>query len=104
MAARTFARNGKPYAHAWHDLGLATGNLTLEAGARGLCVHQMAGIQPDVARETYGIPEGFEAVTGIAIGYADPASANERDQAPRERRPLAESIFTGAWDQAAPFV
>lgn len=104
IAATTFSHNGKPYAHARHDLGLASANLTLEAGSRGLCVHQMAGIVPDVARETYGIPGDFEAVTALAIGYADPASDNERDRAPRERRPLAESVFTGSWGSAAPFL
>ncbi len=104
VAATTFARNGKPYPHARHDLGLASANLSLEAGARGLSVHQMAGIVPDVARETWSIPEDFEAVTALAIGYADPASDNERDRAPRERRPLAESVFSGAWSRPAPFL
>lgn len=104
IAATTFARNGKDYPHARHDLGLASANLTLEAGSRGLSVHQMAGIVPDTARETYGIPEDFEAVTALAIGYADPGSDNERDRAPRERRPLAESVFTGAWARPAPFL
>src|SRR5688500_16361669 len=41
-----FAINGKPNAAAVHDLGLASANLTLEATARGLCVHQMIGILP----------------------------------------------------------
>src|SRR5438309_679557 len=40
----TFARNGQPNAAALHDLGLAAGNLCLEATARGLAVHQMIGI------------------------------------------------------------
>lgn len=104
VAATTFSRNGKAYPHARHDLGLASANLSLEAGARGLSVHQMAGIVPEVARETYAIPEEFEAVTGLAIGYADPEADNERDRAPRERRPLAESVFTGAWSRTAPFL
>jgi hypothetical protein len=29
----------------------------------------MIGILPDKAREVFGIPEGYEAWTGIAIGY-----------------------------------
>ncbi len=36
-----FNRNGKPNAAATHDLGLAAGNLCLEAIARGLYVHQL---------------------------------------------------------------
>ena len=69
-ARMRFARNDKPNPHAFHDLGLATANLCVEATARGLVVHQMAGILPDRAREIYGVPEDWEAATGIAIGYA----------------------------------
>ena len=48
-----FARNNKDNRAAVHDLGLAAGNLLVEATARGLCVHQMIGILPDKAREVY---------------------------------------------------
>ena len=50
-----FARNNKDNRAAVHDLGLAAGNLLVEATARGLCVHQMIGILPDKAREVYQI-------------------------------------------------
>src|SRR6478735_3555893 len=56
----SFARNNQPNRAAIHDLGLASGNLVLEATARGLVVHQMIGVLPDKARELYSIPEGFE--------------------------------------------
>ena len=46
-----FVRNGNPNAAAIHDLGLASADLVVEAAARGLVVHQMAGILPDKARE-----------------------------------------------------
>ena len=100
----TFEHNGKPNRHAWHDIGLAVGNLSLEATARGLFLHQMAGIDRDKARETYGIPEGHEAVTGIAIGYrADPEvlpdALRERELMPRSRKPLADFTFTGKWGE-----
>jgi len=68
-----FARNKQDNRAAVHDLGLAAGNLVVEATARGLSVHQMIGILPDKAREIYHIPEHFEAWTAMAIGYkADP--------------------------------
>lgn len=97
-----FARNGKDNRAAVHDLGLAAGNLCVEATARGLFVHQMIGILPDRAREIYGIPEGSEAWTGLAIGYkGNPASLpehlRERDQTPRRRKPLSEFVFSGQW-------
>ena len=102
VATLHFTRNGKPNRVALHDLGLAPGNLVAEATARGLSVHQMGGILPDRAREIYEIPEGSEAVTGIAIGYAgDPDSLPEeirkRDLAPRERKPQRDFVFGTAW-------
>src|SRR6185295_9614398 len=104
-----FVRNDKPNRAAVHDLGLASGNLLVEATARGLFVHQMAGILPDKARELYAIPEGQEAWTGIAIGYlGDPQAIGEpyktRDLTPRSRKPLEQFVFGDRWGTAAPLV
>ena len=44
-----FTRNDKPNAAAVHDLGAASAQLTFEATARGLSVHQMIGIVPERA-------------------------------------------------------
>jgi nitroreductase len=104
-----FAKNNKDNRAAVHDLGLAAGNLVVEATARGLSVHQMIGLLPDKARELYQIPEHFEAWTAMAIGYkADPAKLPDalkaRDQAPRPRKPLNEFVFTGQWGKSSALV
>jgi nitroreductase len=104
-----FAKNKQDNRAAVHDLGLAAGNLSAEATARGLSVHQMIGILPDKAREIYQIPEHFEAWTAMAIGYnADPANMptalKERDMATRQRRPLKDFVFAGHWKVASPLV
>ena len=104
-----FSRNSKDNRAAVHDLGLAAGNLSLEATSRGLCVHQMIGIHSDKAREIFGIPESFEAWTAMAIGYAaDPASLpeslKERDLSPRQRKPLREFVFSGKWRNPSPLI
>ncbi|HXZ44120.1 MAG TPA: nitroreductase family protein [archaeon] len=104
-----FTRSGKDNRAAVHDLGLAAGNLLLEATARGLLVHQMIGILPDRARDIYGIPDGWEAWTGIAIGYhGDPGSLvdtlRQRELAPRQRKPLREFVFSGKWGNSAPSI
>ena len=101
-----FVRNGKPNAAAMHDLGLASANLTVEATARGLSVHQMIGILPDKARELYSIPESVQAVTALAIGYAVdpnllPENLKERDLASRGRKRLQQFVFGGKWGTAA---
>jgi nitroreductase len=104
-----FTLNGKPNPAAVHDLGLAAGSLCAEATARGLYVHQMIGILPDMARAVFRIPEGVQPVTGLAIGYAaDPSAApekfRERDLAPRTRKPLAQFVFGGEWGTASSLV
>lgn len=101
-----FTHNDKPNRVAMHDLGAAAAGLTFEATARGLVVHQMAGIVPEKAREVYNVPEGYEVATGIAIGYAgDLERADEklrgRDSKPRSRKPLDEFVFAGTWETPA---
>jgi nitroreductase len=104
-----FAKNNQDNRAAVHDLGLAAGNLAVEATARGLSVHQMIGILPNKAREVYQIPDHFEAWTAMAIGYkADPAklpdALKERDLMFRQRKPLNRFVFTGHWGQPSPLV
>lgn len=109
VAKLTFTRNGKPNGAAIHDMGLASATLTFEATHRGLYVHQMIGIVPEKARESYNIPEGYQPLTAIAIGYpADPKKAPEslaeRDQAPRDRMKLPEFVYGSDWEKAATVV
>ncbi len=107
LAVVTFARNGKPNAAAVHDLGLAAGNICVEATARGLFVHQMIGIVPERVRSLYNVPDDAEPLTAAAIGYLGdgsglPEAMQERDRGPRTRRPLAGFVFQDGWDQPAP--
>jgi nitroreductase len=100
---------GKPNRVALHDVGSATAQLTFEANARGLLVHQMAGFDMEKARQTFAIPADWEPVAAIALGYpGDPASLpeklREREVAPRTRKPLSEFVMSGGWGHTAPFV
>jgi nitroreductase len=109
VARLTFEDDGKPNRHAFHDVGLAVANLIVQATALGLVVHQMAGILPDRVRQLYGVPEQYEPVAGIALGYpGDPQSLPEglrkRELAPRERKPLTEFVFSGRWGRISPLV
>jgi nitroreductase len=101
-----FARNGKSNAAAVHDLGLASGGICCEATARGLAMHQMIGIQPDRVRELFGVPQHVQPLTALAIGYAgDPAALPEalrpRDLGRRQRKPLAQFVFSRQWGTAS---
>jgi nitroreductase len=101
--------DGKPNRHAFHDVGQAAASLTIQAEALGLSVHQMAGIDPEKARNLFHIPADYEAVAGMALGYAgDPSSLGDemrkRELAPRQRKPLDSFVFTGEWGKVSPLV
>jgi nitroreductase len=109
VARQNFKHNGAHNRVALHDLGAANAQLTMEATSRGLLVHQMAGFHQDKARELFAIPEGWEPVSAIAIGYpGDPQTLPEQlrkpEMAPRTRKPLSEFVMTGHWGHTAPFV
>jgi nitroreductase len=105
IARRDFSHNGKPNRHAWHDVGLAMGNFILQATALGLFVHQMAGFSSEKARENLCVPAEYEPVAMVAVGYPGdsrqlPEELRAREGAPRTRKPLAEIVFHGAWQNA----
>ncbi len=102
VASTKFARNDKPNRHALHDVGFAVAQLTLQATALGLAVHQMAGFDFQVARELHAIPADFEPVAAIAIGAPGepdilPAELAARERAERARRPQTELAYNGEW-------
>jgi len=108
VAHLAFAKNNAPNRNAQYDTGAATALLSVEATAQGLAVHQMAGFDPEKARQAFGIPSGWEAIAAIAIGYpGDPASLpqplKDREMAPRTRKPITEFVMAGHWGHTAPF-
>jgi nitroreductase len=109
VAKLTYDSNGAPNRHALYDVGQATANLAIQATALGLALHQMGGFDMERARKEFSIPEGYEPVAAIAVGYpGDPASLPEslraRASAPRTRRELGEFVFTGRWGKTSPAV
>jgi nitroreductase len=109
VAKLHFERNGKENRHAWHDVGAASANLAIQAIALGLYIHQMAGFDGAKAREVYSIPDGYEPVAAIALGYLGESQTlseklRQRELSPRTRKPLKEFIFSGRWNSHSPLV
>ena len=109
IAKLNFDKTGKPNRHAFHDVGLAMGNLVVQATTLGLFVHQMAGFSVEKVRELYGVPEGYEPVAAIAIGYAAdvdalPESIREKELGGRSRKPTNSFVFEGKWEEVSPVV
>lgn len=102
IASNQFKRNQKTNSHAWHDLGAATSYLTLQAIEHNIFVHQMGGFSAEKAREIFSIPDGFEAVTAIALGYIGdisriPESMHEDEKKRSGRMSVSEFVFGKDW-------
>jgi nitroreductase len=109
FARLSFERNQQANRHAYHDVGLASANLTFQAMADGLVVHQMAGIEVDKIRTTFAVPQGWDPVSGIAVGYPGdaanlPEQLRQRELTERVRKPLSSFVFSGDWAKAAPII
>jgi nitroreductase len=71
------------------DLGLATQSICLAAHAQGLGTVVVGLFDHDRAKEALGVPEGYELVVMIPLGYAAKGSP-----APRRREP-ADFVHEG---------
>ncbi|NOT23539.1 MAG: nitroreductase family protein [Nitrospiraceae bacterium] len=96
--------DGSSNRHALHDTGMAAENLALQATALGLIVHQMAGFRIDQARAACQIPEGYDPVAMIAVGYPGDSTLlsdrlRMREVQPRVRKPLTEFVYSATWRQ-----
>ena len=90
LARKNFLRFNSPNPSARYDLGAANGFLSLQAAHLGLNVHQMAGFDTQTAIKNLGVPDLFEPVVVMAIGYPGdinklPENLKSRESAPRER-------------------
>lgn len=96
------AEDGRKY--YLFDTGLAAQNMVLQAVSVGLMCHMMAGFDHDKAKAALGVPDGFEVICLMALGYpGDPSDLEDeelrqRESAPRQRKPLEEIASFGAWD------
>ena len=104
FAKKTFSKGGQPNRTALHDVGAACQNMALEATALGLHIHGMGGFDPVTLCAYFAVPSDFEPAACWAMGYlGDPTNLPEKyqltEQAPRERRPLADVVFSEHWEQ-----
>ncbi len=90
-------RDDKPLRTGPYDLGQSMAHLSIQAIAEEVYVHQMAGFSPELARETFAIDPGYEAIVAFALGRLGdpdtlPDDLRERELRPRTRRPLSETV------------
>ncbi|MFP4527612.1 MAG: nitroreductase family protein [Candidatus Kapaibacterium sp.] len=100
--ADTIFLKGKDNPWGKYDTGAASENLCLQAVSLGMAAHQMAGFDPAKLAEMFSIPERYEPVAMIAVGFQAAEDTleedlREREKAERFRRPLEDTFFDGEW-------
>ena len=68
-AKNSFDYKNRPNTYAKYDVASAVANLTYQANSMDLWVHQMAGFDSEKIISDLNIPEGFEPVIMLAVGY-----------------------------------
>jgi nitroreductase len=100
FARKVFKQTGKVNRHAPFDTGAAWMALALQARKLGLYAHAMAGFSQRQAFEITGVlPEEYEAMAAIAVGYRDDVSTLPEDlavmESPNKRKSLADVAYEG---------
>lgn len=104
LSDNIFRKNNEFNRWGQHDTGLATQNIILQSFSLGLIAHPLGGFDKNKVKKDFNIPERFEAMAFIAIGY--PAENNVLDPdhlkdetKPRFRKPLGDNFFDGKWEK-----
>jgi hypothetical protein len=76
------AKTGKPNSIWQYDVGQSVAYLTFQAMHENLWVHQMGGLDTAEAGDIFNVPEDFEVLTALALGYqGEPELLEENFQA-----------------------
>ena len=104
VAKKTFTLNGKPNETFKYDLGQAVAHLSLEAMNQGVYSHQMSGFSQEKAIKLFQIPDDFQPVSVIALGYYGstellPADMYKSEIEKRKRHLIDDMIFANTFGE-----
>lgn len=96
--------DGKTNPQARHDTGKALAQFTVKALIEGLFVQMTHDFSVEDAKSTFHIPDGYEPLVMIALGYQEDSTAFSMNTTAREngiaiRKNLTEIVFEGDWEQ-----
>ena len=104
LVRKNFIRFDSPNPSAKYDLGAANAFLSLQAAHLGLNVHQVAGFEVQTMIRNLRIPDRYEPVIVMAIGYPGdveslPENLKLRELSPRERYVDQEFVMNSAFNE-----
>jgi len=68
-SSRNFIDGGSPNNHSKYDTGSAVMSLILQAMSRNIYSHQMAGFDRDDLRKRLLVPDTYDIIVVVALGY-----------------------------------
>ena len=103
LAKKTFSDQHVNH-YALYDAGLAVGNISLQATALHLFLHQMGGIDKEKIKREFDVPDDFDVVSVTVIGYKGspemlPENLREREIMIRSRKSLKEIIYSNKFGE-----
>lgn len=104
VASLQLSHNNSGNSYAYYDLGASVANLTIQAIALNIYIHQMGGFYRDKAKEVFHLNENYAPVSVLAAGYL-PGNENFETRknevlAKRKRKPLNEFVFKNNWGKS----
>lgn len=97
VSLKTFEKNGTENHWNMFDAGTAWGYLSLEAERQGLITHAMGGFDREKARSEFKIPEEYDIISVIAVGYygdkSELSEFNQNREHPQPRREIDDILL-----------
>jgi nitroreductase len=98
LARTKHAYKDRPNRFAFHDTGMAVGNMLVQAASMDIYIHQMGGYSAQRVKQYFNLGEGIEPVDVIALGYlGDGAELTgelfKRHNTRKARRVISEYVF-----------
>ncbi len=92
---------GKALSHSVYDLGQAVAHFSVQATADGLFVHQMGGFDAEALAAALDLDSRHRVVSVMTVGFLGavedlPENLQEREVAPRVRKPLSDIVSGSA--------
>jgi nitroreductase len=109
LCKKTSAKTGNTNDWARYDVGQSVAHLTFQASYEGLYVHQMGGFDAGKASELFLIPDDYEAVTAIAVGFIGDyqildTRLQKSELAGRERKNSVEFVFSDKFGEKSALI
>ncbi|WP_395462948.1 nitroreductase family protein [Wolbachia endosymbiont of Cantharis cryptica] len=76
-----------------YDVGAASYGLMLQAASMNLMAHQMGGFDRNKIIERFNIPDDFNVMSVIAVGYEEEGTEIKE----KKRKPIEEIFFYDEW-------